>query len=427
MSILETILTVYASLTRHFIRAFLAMLGIVLGIAAVVAMLAISEGGKRGVIDQIKAQGIDNIIIRSIKPTMGASATASTASRGGIEMYGLTRADLDHIGNTFFNVDKIIPLREIPTEIYAGQIKTDITPIASSSELFSLISCSIIDRRTKPFRDENDGLLMPTCYAGVDAALKLFGHREPLGRTIEVGGVSFTVIGLVEGLNQGRIGGQYNINNAIYIPMAMADTIWGTSARVRRNTSASATEYDMFYLKTKDINGLPDTVDRLKSYFSISHTQNDYEFQVPYELMNAAEKTQRIFTLVMTSIAAISLLVGGIGIMNIMLANIFERTREIGIRRALGATKRDILIQFLAESMVLTFIGGALGAGLGVATAHGAEWIARMNGDMTLQAVVTSESIIVSLIVAIATGITFGTHPAWKAAHLDPLLALRHE
>jgi len=427
MSIFETILTVYASLTRHFIRAFLAMLGIVLGIAAVVAMLAISEGGKRGVIDQIKAQGIDNIIIRSIRPTTSAAGTGAASSRGGIEMYGLTRADFEHISNTFFNVAKLVPLREVSTEIYAGQNKTDITPIATTSDLFDLISCNIVDSRTKPFRDTNDGLLMPTCYVGIEAAVKLFGHLEPLGRTIDIGGVSFSVIGLLEGLNQGRIGGQYNINNSIYIPMVMADTIWGSSIRARRGSSTAATEYDMFYLKVKDIDGLPDTVDRLKNYLSISHAQNDYEFQVPYELMHAAEKTQRIFTLVMTSIAAISLLVGGIGIMNIMLANIFERTREIGIRRALGATKRDILVQFLSESMVLTFIGGALGAGLGVVTARAAEWVARMNGDMTIQSIVTSESIIISLIVAVATGITFGTYPAWKAAHLDPLLALRHE
>jgi len=424
MSIFETILTVYASLTRHFIRAFLAMLGIVLGIAAVVAMLAISEGGKRGVIDQIKAQGIDNIIVRSTEPK---SENAAAATSRGIKMYGLTKTDFEHIKNTFSNVAKLVPIREISTEIYAGQIKTDITPIASTAELFSLISCNIIDSRTKPFRDANVGIMMPTCYVGIDAAVKLFGHQEPLGKPIEIGGTSFIVIGLLEGLNQARIGGQYNINNAIYIPLAMADTLWGNTVRARRNTAAAATEFDIFYIKVKDLDGLPDTVDRLRNYLATTHAQNDYEFQVPYELMHAAEKTQRIFTLVMTSIAAISLLVGGIGIMNIMLANIFERTREIGIRRALGATKRDILTQFLAESMVLTFIGGALGAGLGVVTARAAEAVARMNGDMTINAIVTSESIIISLIVAVATGITFGTYPAWKAAQLDPLLALRHE
>jgi putative ABC transport system permease protein len=153
----------------------------------------------------------------------------------------------------------------------------------------------------------------------------------------------------------------------------------------------------------------------------------DYEVQVPYELLQSTRKTQRIFTIVMTSIAAISLLVGGIGIMNIMLANIFERTREIGVRRALGARKRDILWQFLAESVLLTSIGGGLGAGVGIATAAVAEIVSRMGGEAGLTAVVTSESLIVALAVSVITGITFGTHPAWKAAQLDPLTALRHE
>jgi putative ABC transport system permease protein len=421
VSILEVILTVYASLARHLVRALLAMLGVVLGIAAVVAMLAISEGGRRGVIDQIKAQGIDNIIIKSVRPAAGAENTAAPAA--GNEKYGLTRADFDHIQNTFHNVAKLVPLREITAAIYAGQSATDITPVATTAELFDLIGCDSSDSRAKPFRDANDGLLAPSCHAGVDAATKLFGHLDPLGKTILVGGFTFTVTGLVGGNNQARIGGKHDVNNTLFIPLSMAETLWGTS--VRRGETGP--EYHMFYLKVADLDELPGTVDRLKSWFATTHAQADYEFQVPYDLMRAAEKTQRIFTLVMTSIAAISLLVGGIGIMNIMLANIFERTREIGIRRALGATRLDILIQFLAESMVLTFVGGALGAGLGVATATAAEWVSRAGGDAPLQAVVTPGAVIVSLVVAIATGITFGTYPAWKAAHLDPLLALRHE
>jgi len=218
----------------------------------------------------------------------------------------------------------------------------------------------------------------------------------------------------------------YNINNIVYVPFDMATALWGDRSDTKRMGS-EAVAYSFLYLQVRDLDGLPDTVSRLKTYLSKTHTSVDYELQVPFELLKTAERTQRIFTIVMTSIAAIALLVGGIGIMNIMLANIYERTREIGIRRALGARRRDILLQFLSESIVLTFTGGVLGVLLGIVTAYTVEWIARANGETSITVVITLSSLTVSLIVAVTTGLTFGTYPAWKAANLDPLIALRHE
>jgi putative ABC transport system permease protein len=415
MSILELFRTVYASLSRHIIRALLATLGIVLGIAAVVAMLAISEGGKRGIIDQIKAQGINNIILKSVKPE---TLSDPKMDKRRISTYGITQKDYDHITTTFSHIEQIVPIQEFDTGVYSGQNRTDIFVLSTERALFDVINCTLADSRSKPFPLENNGILMPSCYLGVEAARKLFGHRDPLNQQIGIGRYSFRVIGLLKGDGQGRIGGAHSINNVIYVPLAMAKSIWGKPRSV---------PYHYLYIRVKEIENIPELVARLKSYLSVSHANVDYEIQVPYELMRAAEKTQRIFTLVMTSIAAISLLVGGIGIMNIMLANIFERTREIGIRRALGATRRDILLQFLAESIVLTFLGGALGIGVGILTAYGAEALAKLNGDLTIQAIITPESLLVSLAVSVITGLTFGTYPAWKAARLDPLIALRHE
>ena len=180
-------------------------------------------------------------------------------------------------------------------------------------------------------------------------------------------------------------------------------------------------DYDFLYIKVDDVNYLPDTVKRLRNYLDTTRDTRDFEVQVPYELLLQEEATQRVFSIVMGSIAAISLLVGGIGIMNIMLANIFERTREIGTRRALGARKRDILFQFLLESTILTALGGGVGLTLGILIARLVEHFAHMNTAITMP------SVVVSLAVSIFTGVIFGTYPAWKAANLDPIEALRHE
>jgi len=424
MNLLETARTVYASLTRHLVRSLLATLGIVLGIAAVVAMLAIGEGGRREALHQIESQGVDNIILRSVKPAEG---NVKQTTRSYTQRYGITQRDVEHIAAVFENVRLLVPVMEVRREIFLGQASTDIKAIATTPDFLEVTRCRLVDRRSRFLVPTDGKILDPICVVGVKAARRLFGHRDPIGQTIAIGNASFRVVGLMESPGGGRIGGQLELNNIVCMPLETATSLWGgITVRMGRGM-AERVDYDYLYLAAKNVNAIPSTAGRLRTYLRETHAQVDYEVQVPYELLQSAQRTQRIFTVVMTSIAAISLLVGGIGIMNIMLANIFERTREIGVRRALGARKRDILWQFLAESVLLTSIGGGLGAGLGIATAAAAEWISRMGGETGLKAVVTSESLIVALAVSVITGITFGTHPAWKAAQLDPLTALRHE
>ncbi len=424
MNVLEMAVTVYASLTRHLIRSLLATLGIVLGIAAVVAMLAIGEGGRLEALRQIESQGVDNIIVRSIKPAEG---NTQQTTRSYTQRYGITQRDVEHIQKVFENVRLLVPVMDVRRDIYEGQQSTDIEAVATIPEFLEVTRCQLVDRRSRFLKPTDGRVLNPVCVVGVKAARRLFGHQDPIDKTVVIGNISFRVIGLMESPSGGRLGGQFELNNIVCMPLETARSLWGGITMRMGRGMAEQVDYDFLYVAAKDIQAIPGTAGRLRTYLKSVHTQVDYEVQVPYELLQSTRKTQRIFTVVMTSIAAISLLVGGIGIMNIMLANIFERTREIGVRRALGARKRDILWQFLAESVLLTSIGGCLGSGLGIATAAGAEIVSRMGGEAGLKAVVTSESLIVALAVSVITGITFGTHPAWKAAQLDPLTALRHE
>ncbi len=424
MNVLEMAVTVYASLTRHLVRSLLATLGIVLGIAAVVAMLAIGEGGRREALRQIESQGVDNIIVRSIKPAEG---NTQQTTRSYTQRYGVTQRDVEHIQKVFENVRLLVPVMDVRRDIFEGQQSTDIEAVAVPPEFLEVTRCQLVDRRSRFLKPTDGRVLDPVCVVGVKAARRLFGHRDPLGKTVVIGNISFRVIGLMQSPGGGRLGGQFELNNLVCMPLETARSLWGGITLRMGRGMAEQVDYDFLYVAAKDITAIPGTAGRLRTYLKSVHTQVDYEVQVPYELLQSTRKTQRIFTIVMTSIAAISLLVGGIGIMNIMLANIFERTREIGVRRALGARKRDILWQFLAESVLLTSIGGGLGSGLGIATAAAAEIVSRMGGEAGLKAVVTTESLIVALAVSVITGITFGTHPAWKAAQLDPLTALRHE
>lgn len=405
MSFFYNIESTWLSLKHHAFRSLLAMLGVVLGVAAVVGMLAVSEGARVESIERIQRQGVDNIILHSEEPQ--ANQTGGET----IYYYGITSEDIAHFSTVFDNVKKVVPVVELRKTIYANGKPTDVVLMGTAPEFLAISRSKNADPRGRWISESDSALASQVCSVGVDAARQLFGLEDPLGKTVSVYGATFEVVGLIENPLKSKLAGKYDINNLVYVDYDTLLSIF--------NKDALKVEADYVYVQVENLDYLKNTADRVRTYLNETHELPDYTISVPYELLLAEQATQRIFSVVMGSIAAISLLVGGIGIMNIMLANIYERTKEIGTLRALGAPRKTILTQFLFEAVTLTGLGGVLGVGIGFLIAV----LIKYTADMPT--IVTPGSVIVALAVSILTGIVFGTHPAWKAANLSPIEALR--
>jgi len=400
-----------ASLSTHPFRSFLAGLGVVFGVGAVVGMLAIGEGARIESIRQIQEMGVDKIIIRSITKESN-DEDEQTA------VVGITKDDIRHIGNQFDNVNAVLPITNWSgTAISQWMEKPNQQVLGVPQQFVEITNSRILGQNGRFFTPKDYDEATPVCVVGSRLAKELFQFRNPIGDRLFVDGNYFTIVGILDHPADRKIEGIGSVNNMVYIPAVTGFETWGIPTRGNR----SQVPYRMLYVVVNSIEQIENTSKRLAAYFRTTHDEYDYEIVLPFELMRQQEATQRVFTIVMASIASISLLVGGIGIMNIMLANIFERMKEIGTRRALGATRRDILTQFLVESVVLTTLGGALGATLGVLLAFVVAEYAEMPTSVTFV------SVILSLSVSILTGVIFGSFPAWKAANLSPMEALRHE
>ena len=423
VNFIETARLALRSLALHKFRAILTTLGVVIGVGAVIAMLSISEGAKRDMLEQMRVMGVNNILIRSVKPVAADRQQQAQENRSWLLSYGLTRRELGHLKELSPDIRAIVPLREVRHDVWADDKKTDIRVIGTTPEFFDILNYKIAEGRGLNARDELGGHAV--CVLGSEARRKLFRARRWQGATIKVGSQRYRVAGVAEGkLTKG--GGSFqipNLNNLVYILYSIAMKDFG-AASVRRtggNMEAVRVEVDEAIVAVSREEAILPVGRLLKRAVGRSHERNDTEVIIPLELLRQSQRTQNTWAIVMGSIAALSLLVGGIGIMNIMLANVAERRKEIGTRRALGARKRDIRTQFLMESVVLSLLGGLVGVALGFG---GALAIRTSVGWNTA---VSPVAVALAMGVAAVIGIVFGTFPAVKAAALDPIEALRTE
>ena len=404
------------NLLLHKIRSLLTSLGIIFGVGSVIAMLAISGGAKKQALAQIESMGIDNIIVY----TKDGHHSQNAETR--ILEYGMTHLDLNNI-RKMDNIKHITTARDVRAKVMKGTELLDIQLFWVSPRFIEDINGQIIKGRWLSAADYENSTAV--CVIGKNVKRKLFslGEKNILGKTIRVSGGAFRIVGVLENNTGTQLPGINNLNDTIYIPTTIGRNLFSEHSReVGKNVfKIHHVQHDLFIVKVKDPQVIDHTAKRMATLLRKNHKKKDWGISVPFNLLRQKEATQNIFTIVMGSIAAISLIVGGIGIMNIMLANVYERRKEIGTRRAIGARKRDILYQFLIETVFLTLMGGLIGIAVGVGLAAA---ITRFSG---MPSVISLWSVIGSITISGIIGIVFGTYPAWQAANQNPIKALKAE
>jgi putative ABC transport system permease protein len=418
------------------LRSFLSVLGIIIGTSAVISLMAFGEGSMQDALADIKRQGATNIIVRSVKPP----DDSATAGRSFVTTYGLTNKDLARLSTFGDVISRTVPIRVQPTEARYLERISQARVIATTPGYADVHQLEMARGRFLVEADDRD--VMNYCVLGSDVADKLFPTEDPLDKSVLLVRMKFKVIGVVkERMPTGGSGGSQaaeEYNRDIYIPIRTSVARFGGIIFTRSSGSRSAEKVDISQV-TLTVDAEVDSPagrmkvqavgDEIKRMMEKYHPppKVDYAVTVPLDRLEEAERSQNRFTNLLVLIASISLVVGGIGIMNIMLATVTERTREIGIRRALGAKRRDITMQFLVEAVVQTTVGGLCGVVLGLGMVFTVPVVWKWVAGSALPAQVHVPSIFLALFVSIGVGVLFGWYPAQRAARLDPIEALRHD
>jgi putative ABC transport system permease protein len=408
--ILENVRSAARALRVNKLRSALTMLGIIIGVGAVIAMVAVGAGAQARVEEQIRSLGSNLIIVRSNSANIGG-VRAGQGTRA-----TLTDDDASAIQREIGAVQAAAPTRGGTIQAVYGNLNWGTSVNGVTPEWFEVKEWNVADGR--PITLEDHETVAKVVVMGQTVAWNLFGDDNPVGQIIRIRRMPFTVVGVLERKGQNPSG--QDQDDVLMIPLSTA------RRKLLGRIPGQARSIWAITVKIRDGEDLADASTQIRELLRQRHRlrldqEDDFDLRNPSDVLQVQEEASRVMTYLLAAIASVSLLVGGIGIMNIMLVSVTERTREIGLRMAVGARSRDILTQFLVEAVTLALIGGALGiaAGLGGARAisYFAEW----------QTLIAPESILVAFGVAAGVGIVFGLYPARRAARLDPIEALRYE
>jgi len=421
--ILELVREALRNLGRHKLRSFLTALGIIFGVASVLSMISTGEGARRAIMSQIQQLGIRNIILNARKPPdEGKAQTQGTSFR---LTYGLTFHDRDQIDETLPMIEKVLPVHDLDQWIWFGSRRIEAKVRGVTPDYFEHLQLvPWLGRALTPLDDAERARV---CVVRNELLRQAKYVGDPLKLDLKVGTQFFRVVGVLpdaEFQSPNRLAlGIDERALEVYVPYQTVIDRFGLQITVRRAGSRESSEVELHQIvcvvdSEEDVLPAARGVQAILERF---HEKKDYEVTVPLELLESRRKTQRVFDIVLPIVAGVSLLVGGIGILNIMLASITERTREIGIRRALGATGLDITWQFLVETVTLSGIGGLLGVALGALGVH------VLRAFTQWDAVITPWAVALAFGTSCLTGVIFGLYPARQAARMEPIRALRHE
>jgi putative ABC transport system permease protein len=407
------------NLLLHKLRTLLTMLGVIFGVGSVVAMLSVGEGASMEVRDQIRKIGSNNIIITSMK---SEDETSASTQRSHMSIYGLTYDDHDRMNQSFNSVKQTVPAKIVRKTARLGGRDMELRIVGTTDKWFEMLDRETIAGRVMVRQDlERKANVVVLTEFG---ARKLLAANNTIGQYLKLGTDFFEIIGIV--ISEGGMAGNIQMPDEqvdAYIPINVAKAYYGDvfSKRTAGGRTREMVELHKIIVQVENEEQVEATANGIRTLLKRFHKKEDYLVSVPLALLKQAESAKRTFNIVLGSIACISLLVGGIGIMNIMLASVTERTREIGVRRAIGAKRKQIISQFIIETVVLSTLGGFLGIGVGILI----PWLITFFSDMPT--IVTFSSIALSFGISIAVGIVFGLYPAIRAANVDPIVALRHE
>jgi putative ABC transport system permease protein len=444
------------SIVSNKLKSMLTALGIIFGVAAVIAMLAIGKGAKQEIMEQMKMVGVNNILINPVIPDKSSSTSEGEKQQKKFSR-GLNLLDVDAIKETLPSVKRISPEISFNSTAMLNGVKYTAKLVGVSNDYFYLYNLPLIGGAFfNSFQEENG---IQVCIIGANIRSKFFSKIDPLGQYIKFNGIWLKVIGVLQKTNVSLTGfeekGVNVYNDNIYIPIqtmllryqnrALLNTklaseatslqffgsggggggmsrVVVSSSDASSDTETNYNQLDRIVVQVTETEQLQPTTEILSRMLARRHTGvKDFEITVPELLLKQQQRTKDIFNIVLGAIASISLIVGGIGIMNIMFASVMERIKEIGTRMAIGAKKMDIVVQFLSEAVLISVSGGFVGVFFGVIMAKLIEQIA---GIMTI---VSFFSVFIAFGVSAAVGVIFGYSPAQRASEKDPIESLRHE